>query len=76
MHSLAQDGLIGIVSHIFFIIVTWQVLQSVNFDTLFRKNRLMEARILLVLITIAIGTTVSNFFLDFFFWAQQLRHFF
>lgn len=76
MHSLAQDGLIGMVSHIFFIIVTWQVLQSVNFDTLFRKNRLMEARILLVLITIAIGTTVSNFFLDFFFWAQQLRHFF
>ncbi|GAA0289507.1 putative integral membrane protein (TIGR02327 family) [Gracilibacillus halotolerans] len=76
MHSLAQDGLVGIISHIFFIIVTWQVLQSINFDAIFRKNRLMEARILLILVTIAIGTTVSNFFLDFFFWSQQLRHFF
>lgn len=76
MQSLAQEGLIGILSHLIFIIITWQVLQAVNFDELFRKNKVYEARILIIFITIAIGSTVSNFFLDFLKWSQQLIYLF
>ncbi|MDX8047623.1 DUF1146 family protein [Gracilibacillus sp. S3-1-1] len=76
MQSLAQEGLIGMLSHIVFIVITWQVIQALNFDELFRKNKVWEARILIVLITIAIGSTVSHFFLDFLKWSQQLIYLF
>ncbi|QGH36334.1 DUF1146 domain-containing protein [Gracilibacillus salitolerans] len=76
MQSLAQEGLIGMLSHLIFIVITWQVLQALNFDELFRKNKVYEARILVIFITIAIGSTVSNFFLDFLQWSQQLIYLF
>lgn len=76
LQSLAQEGLISILSHIIFIVITWQVLQSLHFDELFRKNKVFEARILIIFITIAIGSTVSNFFLDFLKWSQQLIYLF
>ncbi|WP_208590745.1 DUF1146 family protein [Gracilibacillus suaedae] len=76
MQSLAQEGLIGMLSHLIFIVITWQVLQALNFDELFRKNKVFEARILVIFITIAIGSTVSNFFLDFLKWSQQLIYLF
>ncbi|MDL4838856.1 DUF1146 family protein [Aquibacillus rhizosphaerae] len=76
MQLLGQDALISMISHIVFIIITWQVLQSLNFDQLFRKTRTYEARILIIFITIAIGTTVSNFFLDFLRWSEQLVYLF
>jgi len=74
--TLAQEGLIGILSHLIFIVITWQALQSLNFDELFRKNKIFEARIFIVFITIVIGTTVSNFVLDFLQWSQQLIYLF
>ncbi|WP_205619698.1 DUF1146 family protein [Gracilibacillus halophilus] len=76
MQSLAQEAVISLLSHLIFIVITWQVLQSVNFDALFRKQKVIEARILIIFITIAIGTTVSNFFLDFLQWSQQLIYLF
>ncbi|WP_066188076.1 MULTISPECIES: DUF1146 family protein [Gracilibacillus] len=76
MQTVAQEGLISIISHIIFIVITWRVIQSVNFDDFFRKERVFEARILIILITIVIGTTVSNFFLDFLQWSQQLIYLF
>ncbi|WP_163539131.1 DUF1146 family protein [Gracilibacillus sp. YIM 98692] len=76
LQSLAQEAIISMMSHVIFIIITWQVLQSLNFDELFRKNKIFEARILIIFITIAIGTAVSNFFLDFLQWSQQLIYLF
>ncbi|KAB8126698.1 DUF1146 domain-containing protein [Gracilibacillus oryzae] len=74
--TLLQDSLLGMFSHVFFIVITWMVLQSLNFDQLFRGNKVFEARVLIIFITIAIGSTVSNFFLDFLSWAQQLVYIF
>nr|WP_211315332.1 DUF1146 family protein [Saliterribacillus persicus] len=72
MQTLAQDAIVSIMSHVIFIIITWQVLQSLNFDDWFKKSKVFEARILIIFLTITIGTTVSNFFLDFLKWSQQL----
>ncbi len=36
--TLAQNGLVSIISHLIFIVITWQVVQSLNFDELFRKK--------------------------------------
>ncbi|QTN00853.1 DUF1146 domain-containing protein [Sediminibacillus dalangtanensis] len=72
MQSLGQEALISMISHLIFIIITWRVLQGINLEPLIKKGRVMEANILLMFITIAIGTTVSRFFLDFLQWSQQL----
>ncbi|MBN8235010.1 DUF1146 domain-containing protein [Halobacillus kuroshimensis] len=72
----AEEALMSMTSHLIFIIITWRALQSVNFDAFFRKNRVFEARALLIIITIALGTTVSNFFLDFLSWSNSLVYLF
>ncbi|WP_226581400.1 DUF1146 family protein [Halobacillus litoralis] len=72
----AEEAVLSMTSHLIFIIITWRVLQSVNFDAFLRKNRVFEARALLIMITIALGTTVSNFFLDFLSWSNSLIYLF
>ncbi|WP_186576603.1 DUF1146 family protein [Aquibacillus kalidii] len=76
LQTLAQDALLSIFSHILFIIITWRAIQSVNFDALIHKSRVFEARVLIILVTIVIGTTVSKFFLELIQWGQQLIYLF
>lgn len=73
LQTLGQQALVGILSHIIFIVITWQVLQAINIDPIIRKGKIFEARVLLILLTIVIGTTVSNFFLDILQWSGQLN---
>jgi uncharacterized integral membrane protein (TIGR02327 family) len=76
MFSIGQLAVTSMVSHLIFIYLTWRVLQTINFDPLIRKGRATEAKILLVFITIAVGTAVSNFFLDILHWSQDLVYLF
>ena len=66
------DSLISIISHLVFIALAWWALQAVNFEKFLRPNRVMQARILYILLSIIVGSIVSNFFLDYLFWSQQL----
>lgn len=70
--SFGHQALISIISHIIFIFVAWWALQSLNFEKFIRANRVVQARLLYVLLAIVIGSTVSNFFLDYLLWSQQL----
>ncbi|MEQ6376981.1 DUF1146 family protein [Bacillaceae bacterium S4-13-58] len=76
MQSIAVQGLISMVSHIVFIIITWRLLQEIRFEGIFKKSKVFEARLFLIFVTITIGTTVSRFFLDFLVWSQQLVNLF
>lgn len=76
LSSLGQHAIVGMLSHLIFIAITWRVMQAVNFDPLIRKSRVTEARILLVFVTIVIGTGVSRFFLDILSWSQNLTFLF
>ncbi|ARV46242.1 hypothetical protein BCV50_15185 [Bacillus subtilis] len=76
MSILGQQAAIGIVVHLIFIAVTWWALQAVNIDPLIKKGKVVQARLLMILLTIAIGTTVSNFFLDYLNYSQQLPYLF
>lgn len=64
------------ISHVLFIYLTWIVIQSLNLDPFFLKNKVTEARILIIFVTIAIGTTVSNFVLDIINWSQDIIYLF
>jgi uncharacterized integral membrane protein (TIGR02327 family) len=70
--GFGHQALISIVSHLIFIAIAWWALQSLNFEKLIRGNHVFQARILFVLLSIVIGSIVSNFFLDYLLWSQQL----
>ena len=73
---LGQQALLGMIVHLCFIAITWWALQALNFDKLLRSNKILQARILYVLLTIAIGSAVSNFFLDYIGFANRLPYMF
>lgn len=78
MHvEIGQIAIISIISHIIFIYLTWKVIVSaVNIDPLIRKGRVTEARVLVLFLTIAIGSSVSRFFLEIFQWSRDLMYLF
>ncbi|GKU83662.1 DUF1146 family protein [Niallia sp. NCCP-28] len=70
--DFGQQALLSIIAHIVFIALAWWALQSLNFDKFLRANKVFQARVLYVLLSIIIGSIVSNFFLDYLNWSQQL----
>jgi len=74
--DLGQQALISIISHLIFIGFTFWALQALHLDKLLSAGRVFQARILYIFLTIAIGSTISNFFLDYLHWSRQLQYFF
>ncbi|MBB5323977.1 putative integral membrane protein (TIGR02327 family) [Anoxybacillus tepidamans] len=72
MAGVGQQALLSIMSHLFFIAITWWALQAVRIDQIIKPNRVFQARLFYILLTIALGSTVSNFFLDYLLWSKQL----
>ncbi|MFD2629356.1 DUF1146 family protein [Oceanobacillus kapialis] len=74
--EIGQMAIISMLSHLIFIYLTWRVVQAINFDPLIRKGRGAEARVLLLLLTIVIGSGVSRFFLEILQWSRDLLYLF
>ncbi|HEY9576492.1 MAG TPA: DUF1146 family protein [Pseudobacillus sp.] len=70
--NFGQDALFSILSHLVFIGLTFWALQAIRLDQLLKANHVFQARLLFILLSIAIGSSVSNFFLDYFMWSRQL----
>lgn len=70
--AIGPYALTSIISHLAFIAVAWWALQAIQFEKLLRPNHVLQARVLYILASIALGSTVSNFFLDYLQWSQQL----
>lgn len=75
-NSIGQLAIVSMISHMFFIYITWRAITSLNFEPLIRRGQVTEARILILFITIAIGTGVSRFVLDILQWSQDLIYLF
>ncbi|MDY0394222.1 DUF1146 family protein [Virgibacillus halophilus] len=76
MLSIGQTALVSMISHLFFIYLTWRMMQGVNFDPIIRKGHPALGRIFLLFVAIVIGASVSRFFLEFLQWSQQLVYMF
>ncbi len=72
MVDIGVQALVSIISHLLFISITWWALQAVQYEKWMKPNKIIQIRLLLILVTIAIGSTVSNFFLDYIFLSQRL----
>ncbi|MGM9986896.1 MAG: DUF1146 family protein [Bacillaceae bacterium] len=70
--EIAIQSATAIVSHLVFMGITWWALQAVYIDKFLRKNRVIQARALLIILTIVIGSALSNFFLDYMMYARQI----
>lgn len=76
LDDIGISSLLSIVSHLLFIGLSWWALQALDFERFLRKNRVAQARLLYLLLAIAIGSIVSNFFLDYLFWTQRIPYLF
>ncbi|AUJ24040.1 hypothetical protein CAI16_03610 [Virgibacillus dokdonensis] len=76
MFSLGQQALVSLISHILFIYVTWRLMMAINFEPMIKKGRAKEAQILILFLTIVIGSGVSRFFLEVLQWSRDLNHLF
>ncbi|MGQ0438710.1 DUF1146 family protein [Bacillus sp. B-TM1] len=54
--------------------ITWWALQGLHIERLMKPGKVMQTRVLLILVTIAIGTSVSNFFLDYLGYSKSLTY--
>ncbi|TXC85921.1 DUF1146 domain-containing protein [Metabacillus litoralis] len=70
--DFGQIALLSMIVNIVFFMITWWALQAINIEKWLKSGKVMQARVLLILLTIAIGSLVSNFFLDYLLWSQQL----
>ncbi len=74
--QLGQQALFGILAHMFFIGITFYALQAFRLDQIFKKGKTFQIQIIYILFSIAIGSTVANFFISFSGWSQQLPYLF
>ena len=70
--GFGAESIVGIFTHLVCIALAWWALQALNFDKMLRANRVIQARVLYILLSIVIGSAVSNFFLDYLLLSRQL----
>lgn len=74
-HLYGIHPMLAIVSHIFFIGVSFYALQAILPSHIIKKNHVFQAQVLFILVSIAIGWAVSNFFLEISYWSGRIPHF-
>jgi len=69
---IAFQPLLAIVSHTFFIAISFYALQAIMPEKIIKKNRVFQAQLLFILLSILMGWAVSNFFLELSYWSGRL----
>jgi uncharacterized integral membrane protein (TIGR02327 family) len=73
---IGVTALINMVLSIILIAISWWTLQSFKFDLFIRDVNGPQAKLLQVLLSIAIGHGVATFFIDYMQWTTFLRYIF
>jgi uncharacterized integral membrane protein (TIGR02327 family) len=73
IHSIVgSNSLMSIIVNLICIALSWWALQAIRLDKLLKPNKIIQARALYILLSIALGSIVSNFLLDYLLWSRQL----
>lgn len=70
-----NQQIFAIISHVLFIMMTFWAMESLYTRGWIKKNFIPQARLLFMLLSIAIGYLVSSFFLEIVFMAQSVGRF-
>lgn len=65
VQGIGVTSLLTLISHFFFILITFRLLFAVRFDRLLKANHVRDGQLLIVFLAIAIGYNVSEFFISF-----------
>lgn len=52
--------------YVFFVMLSAYTLTGVNFDQIMKKNKIWEARIIVIILSMIMGYLLTNFIYDFF----------
>ncbi|MFC6040286.1 DUF1146 family protein [Paenisporosarcina macmurdoensis] len=75
-NEIGQQAILGVLSHAFFIGITFFALRAVMIEKIVKKQHVFQVQLLYILLSIAIGTTVSDFFLAMSSWSRQMPYLF
>ena len=75
MEFIRMQSLVTLISHVFFIGLSFWGLQSLRIDHLFKKNKVQQVQVLYIITAIVLGFLLSQFFLDFLTHSQNLIYF-
>jgi uncharacterized integral membrane protein (TIGR02327 family) len=73
MGSLGTTGLINILVSLVSILVSWWALQVFKFDLFVKRQTSAQAKVLQILLSIALGHEVAKFFMDYLGWSLMLK---
>lgn len=74
--QLGIQAVLYLIVNLVFLALTWWALQSFRFDTLLKNPNSMRAKVLMLLLTIAIGSTVGGFFFNYLYQSLRLPYLF
>lgn len=69
--SFSQFALMHIILHILCIGLAFRVLQGVRIENLFNKGDVGRIRLVLIMLSVLLGTAMSNFIMDIFRYTQE-----
>lgn len=72
----SEQAVIAILANIFFIGISFYALQALMVDKFIKKNHVFQAQLFFILVSIMLGSTVANFFLNLTSWSNQLQYLF
>ena len=72
--QVGQQSLMNILMYLFFIAISFFALQSLRLDQIFKKGMTFQIQLTYILLSIVIGSTVANFFIQFLSLSQSLKY--
>ncbi|MGA4721798.1 DUF1146 family protein [Fictibacillus nanhaiensis] len=76
MIPIGQQALLHIIVHLLFLVISWWALQAVHFDKWIKKGKVMQARVLYILLVISLASIASDFFLKYLQYSKNLGQLF
>lgn len=74
--DLGIQATIALAVHLFFIAIAFYGLQSVRLEVIFKKGHVFQVQVMMILLSLVIGTIAGNFFLQVMNWSSQLQFLF
>ncbi|MDF2536362.1 MAG: hypothetical protein K0R18_2524 [Bacillales bacterium] len=65
MQNNEVNEVVQLFSHLSFIAIAWWAIQAIHFEKILRKSKALQIKVLYILLSIALGSILSNFFLNY-----------
>jgi uncharacterized integral membrane protein (TIGR02327 family) len=68
----AQQAITNIAAYIVFIGISFYALQGLRIEQLFRKGKTFQIQLFYIIMSIVLGATVADFFINFLTWSRTI----